>query len=91
MRKITFGPVLTFAAMAGFAMLAALLLVETVVRTSGFVPEHGVLWGLAVLSTSFAGVVAACRAYLLIFPLKPGDIPPGSTREFHYHVYLLFY
>ena len=82
---------MAFAALIGLALLAGLLSIEAVIRLLGIQSERGAAWGLAVSTVSFAGAILACRAYIWVFPLKPGAIPAGSAKEFHYHVYLLFY
>ena len=35
--------------------------------------------------------IAVHRVFLLLFPLRAGDVPKGSGQEFVYHVYILFY
>lgn len=41
--------------------------------------------------TFFWMAIAIHRAFLAIFPLRVGDIANGSSQEFVYHVYILFY
>lgn len=49
-----------------------------------------------VLAGAFVGflyiyALAVFRLFLLAFPLREGEVPPGSQQEFVYHVYLLFF
>lgn len=39
----------------------------------------------------FWAAVGVHRLFMTLFPLREGDIPPGSDQEFIYHVYILFY
>jgi acetyltransferase-like isoleucine patch superfamily enzyme len=51
--------------------------------------------GIAISATAVVLVylygIVVYRIFLLLMPLREGNIAPGSSQEFVYHVYVLFY
>ena len=91
MRKISAAQVAVFLGLLGLAGAAA---IGTTALLLGKVPLgdfRGVVLSLAALLLLYVYAVAVYRLFLRIFPLRPGEIAPGSQQEFVYHVYILFF
>jgi len=71
----------------GMAVGTALLLV-TPIPLGGY-HEIAVVCATVILIYLYA--LFFFRVFLMVFPLRAGEIPEGSQQEFVYHVYLLFY
>jgi len=52
---------------------------------------RGILLALVGIVLLYLYALLLYRLFLMVFPLLPGEIPPGSKQEFVYHVYLLFF
>jgi len=52
---------------------------------------RGVALVAAGVVLTYLWAFAVFRGFLRVFPLEPGEVPPGSRQEFVYHVYLLFF
>ena len=91
MRKIGFSQILVFVVLLSIAVVLG---VGTVMLAVGELPLgdfRGVTLVVASLIAGFVYAIVVYRAYLVVCPLNPGEIPEGSSQEFVYHVYLLFY
>lgn len=92
MRKI--GPAAIFM-FVGLFSLVLLLAIGTAWGGIGRIPGLGDFRGIIVAAAAlfllyFYGVLVY-RIFLLVMPLREGDIAPGSSQELVYHVYVLFY
>lgn len=91
MRQITLSQILTFLLL--FALILALG-IGTTWLLFGALPL-GDFRGVALVSAAFLFVYlyafAVYRLFLLIMPLKEGDISEGSRDEFAIQIYFLFY
>lgn len=92
MRKIGPAAIITF-----FVLLAVVLVMAlgTAVYGVGNIPHLDDYRGVAVsvtavLLTYIYGILVH-RIFLMVMPLHEGDIEAGSSQEFVYHVYVLFY
>lgn len=91
MRRINSLQITAFAlllTLAGSMGISVALILATLIRLGGY-HEIAVVFFSALLIYIFA--LCIFRAFLLLFPLRTGEIPEGSQQEFVYHVYLLFY
>jgi hypothetical protein len=91
MRKITFAQMAVFTVLFSASMA---LTVSTAALTLGALPKgdfRGVAVILGGLIMLYVYEILVYRGFLRIFPLKAGEIDPGSSQEFVYHVYVLFY
>lgn len=91
MRKITGPQIVVF---AGLVSLAAVAAVATTAVALGSLPLgdfRGVVLVLAGVLFFYVFAILIYRLFLRFFPLRPGEIAPGSQQEFVYHVYVLFY
>jgi acetyltransferase-like isoleucine patch superfamily enzyme len=52
---------------------------------------RGIAISAAALVLVYLYGIVVYRIFLLLMPLREGDIAPGSGQEFVYHVYVLFY
>lgn len=88
MRAMGAGPVLAFAGMMG----GVIALVAATVRPDwGALGELG-LWTLALAALLlYLYSILLLRLFLLVLPLRAGEIAVGSGQEFVYQVYILFY
>ena len=91
MRKINAVQIAVFSVLFGLAIASA---AATTWLTVGRLPL-GDLRGLA-LACAFALLLYVFalllyRLFLRLFPLRTGEVAPGSQQEFVYHVYLLFF
>jgi hypothetical protein len=88
MRAMGAGAVLAFAGMMG----GVIALVAVTVR-----PEWGALGELGFWTLALAALllylysILLLRLFLLVLPLRAGEIAAGSGQEFVYQVYILFY
>jgi hypothetical protein len=91
MRKITGPQILVFIALS---TLAVALAIGTNIVLFGSIPL-GDFRGVVLVATAivllFLYVLGVYRLFLLLMPLREGEIGMGSREEFTYHVYLLFY
>lgn len=91
MRRINSLQIATFALLLTLAVsigISAAVLLATLIPLGGY-HEIAVVFLSVLLIYAFA--LFFFRAFLLLFPLRTGEIPEGSQQEFVYHVYLLFY
>lgn len=90
MRKIRLPEIATFSTLLALIFLLTVLstaLVRRVLPESEF---RVVAVCMAFAFFSYVYAVIAYRWVLRVWPLKNGEIAPGSREEFGYHVYLLF-
>lgn len=91
MREITPAPVIVFLGLLSLAITLALI---TTTMAFGALPL-GDFRGVLLISIGvvlvYAYAILIYRGFLHLRPLPEGDIAAGSTEEFTYHVYLLFY
>jgi len=91
MRRITAAQIATFLGLALLALVGGSLLA---VFTVGCLPL-GDYRPIAVVATALLAIdllaILLYRVFLRLWPLRAGDIPPGSAQEFVYHVHVLFY
>jgi len=91
MRKISGGQIFVFLMFLLAAIAAA---VATTWLALGRLPLgdfRGILLALVGIVLLYLYALLLYRLFLMVFPLLPGEIPPGSKQEFVYHVYLLFF
>jgi acetyltransferase-like isoleucine patch superfamily enzyme len=91
MRKITFFQVAVFLAL--FSIALGLTIVSTSLSLGEWVQGdfRGFVLILSGIGFLYVYAIVIYRLFLHIFPLRQGEIAPGSSQEFVYHVYLLFY
>ena len=91
MRKISGAQIAVFFVLFVFAGAAAL---ATTWLAPGRLPLgdfRGVVLSLAFVILLYVYALLLFRLFLRVFPLRAGEISPGSGQEFVYHVYLLFF
>lgn len=91
MRKIQPVQIAVFASLSAGAVLFA---AETTWLAFGRVPLgdfRGVVLTILGVVVFYFYAIALYRGFLWFFPLRDGEIPHGSSQEFIYHVYVLFY
>ena len=91
MRKITALQILVFNALAVPAILAGIC---TAAWTLGRLPLgdfRGVAMTLGGVVFTYGWLIVVYRLFIGFWPIRPGEIAPGSRQEFVYHVYLLFF
>ena len=92
MRKIGAGAILVFLFLLSVVLMLA---IGSAWLGARYMPLQGNFSGVAV---SAAGIfllylyaILVHRASLLLLPVREGNINPGSSQEFAYQVYVLFY
>lgn len=91
MRRINSLQIATFALLLTLAVsigISAAVLLATLIPLGGY---HEIAVAFLSVLLIYAFALFFFRAFLLLFPLRTGEIPEGSQQEFVYHVYLLFY
>jgi len=91
MRKITLFQVCSFMLLL---LLALMLGIGTTILFLGDLllgDFRGVFLVFSALVLIHGYAISIYRLFLKIYPLKEGEIEPGSGQEFIYHVYVLFY
>ena len=91
MRKVTFSQMIVFAGLVSVALALAILVTRASLGSLPLGDFRGVVLVLAGAALFYACSIAVYRAFLAVFPLRPGEIPEGSRQEFVYQVYVLFY
>ena len=91
MRKVTLLPILIFQALLALPLALAVLAAFALDALVTGVPLGGVIQALLVMCVFLAATVLVYRLYLRIWPLPEGDLPVGSTGEFRYLVYIMFW
>ncbi|WP_407278399.1 DapH/DapD/GlmU-related protein [Aromatoleum evansii] len=91
MRKISLAQTLCFLALLSIACALGIASAALLFGHLPFGDFRGVVMVVAGAALIYAWAIAINRAFLWIFPLRGGYISPGSSEEFRYHVYLLFY
>lgn len=92
MRKIGPAAIITFLSLLSLVLVLA---VGTAWRGVGSIPHLGDFRGVIVAAAAIVFVylfgLLVYRIFLMVMPLREGDIAAGSSQEFVYHVYVLFY
>lgn len=91
MRKITGVQIASFFALLAVAATAAVGTVRLLLGALPLGDFRGVALTAAGVLLLYVYAVAVYRLFLRLFPLRPGEIAPGSGQEFVYHVYILFF
>jgi acetyltransferase-like isoleucine patch superfamily enzyme len=91
MRKITGPQILVFAALMAVVLALALATNRFVSAALPAGDFRGVLLTLTAIVLVYLYALAAYRLFLWSRPLPAGEVPAGSSAEFTYHVYLLFF
>lgn len=91
MRKIKFSQVLVFLSLLSITVAAAIATTGWLLGSARLGDFRGIVLLGAGIGFFYIYAIALYRAFLGLFPLQPGEIPPGSGQEFVYHVYVLFY
>ena len=91
MRKITFFQVIVFLALFSFALSLTIISTSLSLGEMMLGDFRGIVLVLAGIGFLYVYAVIIYRLFLHIFPLHQGEIAPGSSQEFIYHIYLLFY
>ena len=91
MRKIVFSQIATFLAFCMLAIALAIGTTATLLGSMSLGDFRGIVLTLATIILLYIYALLLYRLFLYIFPLREGEIPPHSSQEFVYHVYLLFY
>lgn len=89
MRTIKFQSIFVF--MLLFSAAAVMAFISIYTPYSYFFNAYSILFILSGFLFFYLYAVLLYRLFLKFFPLKEGDIEPGSKQEFIYHVHLLFY
>lgn len=91
MRKITHLQILVFLFLLGviaFAGIASSVALNNLIDTGCYRSLLVVVLGLVF--TFMFGIIEY-RVFQYLFPLRPGEIAPGSMQEFIYHIYVLHF
>ncbi|HRO71307.1 MAG TPA: DapH/DapD/GlmU-related protein [Chitinophagaceae bacterium] len=91
MRKITLFQVCSFMLLLSLALVFG---IGTTILFFGNLPLgdfRGVFLVFSALVLIHGYAISIYRLFLKMYPLKEGEIEPGSSQEFIYHVYVLFY
>ena len=92
MRKIGLAAIVTFMALFSLTLALAIGTAWYGVGRISFLGDFRatLVIAAALFLLYFYGIVVY-RIFLLVVPLREGDIAPNSSQEFVYHVYVLFY
>ena len=88
MRTIKFKSIFIFILL--FSVAGVMVFVSLYIPWS-YIHSYSVFLFLSGVIVFYIYAVFIYRMFLHFFPLKEGYIEPGSSQEFVYHVYLLFY
>lgn len=92
MRKIGPAAIIIFLALLSLVLMLA---VGTAWLGVGSIPHQGDFRGVVVSAAAIVFVylygIVVYRIFLQVMPLREGDITAGSSQEFVYHIYVLFY
>ena len=91
MRKITLSQILAFMAQLTLSLLLSIATTWWLVGSVPLGDFRGVVLALACVFLLYVYAILVYRLFLKAFPLESGEIAAGSTQEFIYHVYVLFY
>lgn len=91
MRKISGAQIAVFFVFLLLAIGAALLTTWALLGHVALGDFRGIVLLLVAVLLLYAYALLIYRLFLRAFPLRAGEIPPGSDQEFVYHVYLLFF
>jgi hypothetical protein len=91
MRVIRIGQIAAFAALLGIAAAAAIATTWLLDRHAFLGDFRGVVLVVVALALLYVYAIVVHRVFLRVWPLRAGEISPGSAQESVYHVYLLFY
>lgn len=90
MREITATQVLIFNLLLAVVLAASVGTTWLSLSALPLGDFRGVGFVLMVFVLIYVYACVIYRLYLYIFPIKEGEIAPGSREEFHYHIHLLF-
>lgn len=92
MRKIGPAAIIIFLALLSLVLALA---IGTAWLGVGSIPHLGDFRGVAVSAAAIVFLylygIVVYRIFLQVMPLREGDITAGSSQEFVYHIYVLFY
>lgn len=91
MRKIKLIEVLFFLVPFSLIILFSILTTKLLFGRLPLGDFRGIVLVAGTVIFIYMYALAFCRFFLLIMPLKEGEIEENSRDEFVYHVYLLFY
>jgi acetyltransferase-like isoleucine patch superfamily enzyme len=91
MRKVSGLQVLTFLCLLALAVAVALSANYLLFGALALGDFRGVFMTATGGVLCYLTVILVFRLFCGVFPLPEGDIAAGSTAEFRYHVYLLFF
>lgn len=91
MRKVSLLQTIVFLSLFVFACALGLALNWLLFARIELGEFNGVFKTISGFVLVYISLVLVFRAFIALFPLPEGDIPVGSTLEFRYHVYLLFF
>ena len=91
MRKVSAAQILVFSALLLLAMIAGSATGWLLFERAPLGDFRGVALLVAFVLLLFLYSLAIYRLFMRAFPLRPGEIAPGSSQEFVYHVYLMFF
>lgn len=91
MRQILFSQILVFLVLVSMVLALAVLTPAILLGELPLGDFRGVVLVLVGLFFLYVYAIIFYRAFMFFFPLQAGEIPPGSSQEFIYHVYILFY
>jgi serine acetyltransferase len=90
-RKIRFSQILVFSALVAIALALAILTTVFILGRLPLGDFRGLALVVAAIAFLYVYALLLYRLFLACYPLRTGEIEPGSGQEFIYHVYLLFY
>ena len=91
MRKVSGLQVMTFLCLLTLAVAVALSVNYLLFGALALGDFRGVFMTATGVVLCYLAVILVFRLFCAGFPLPEGDIAVGSTAEFRYHVYLLFF
>jgi acetyltransferase-like isoleucine patch superfamily enzyme len=91
MRKITAGPIAAFSSLAAIALAIALAASIALWRALPAGEFRAIVTVVLGLVFAYVALIGVYRLFILRAPLSEGVVAKGSSEEFVYHVYLLFY
>lgn len=90
-REITPLQILVFILLGGGVLALAVLTDRLLFGGMPLGDFRGVALSLAGLILLYVYAILAYRLFMVLFPLRPGEIPVQSRQEFVYHIHLLFF
>jgi succinyltransferase-like protein len=91
LRKITLAQVCVFATLVIAAVALAVISTWLALGALPLGDFRGIVLAIAAVAFLYVYAILIYRIFLHAFPLREGEIPQGSSQEFVYHVYVLFY